>query len=302
VGGDAAQARAARDGGALVTTAAAGGAAQIAPVLKYPGSKWRMASWIAAHLPAHTTYVEPYFGSGAVFFRKPPSRVETINDIDGRVVNLFRVIRDHTEALCDLTSLTPWARDEYEASYAVAADPVEDARRFLVRCWQAHGSRLGCRSGWRVDNRAGGDVLVAARWQRLPARIRVSAVRLRDAQIENRPALEVIENHRLPSALLYCDPPYLPEVRNGRMYECEMTRAEHRALLEALDRHPGPALVSGYASGLYDTALRHWRCVSRTAGIEGGQSRTERLWINPVACGRLGQLALPGWSGAVAGG
>jgi DNA adenine methylase len=282
--------------------AAAGGALRIDPCLRYPGSKWRMASWIAAHLPAHTTYVEPFFGSGAVFFRKPPSRVETINDIDGRVVNLFRVIRDHTEALCDLVSLTPWARDEYEASYAVAVDPVEDARRFLVRCWQAHGSRLNCRSGWRFDDRAGGDQLVASRWQRLPGRVRATAARLRDAQIENRPALELIAGFRRPGALLYCDPPYLPEARNGKFYAHEMTRDEHVTLLDLLGRHPGPALVSGYASALYDDALREWRCVARTAGIEGGQSRTERLWINPVACGRLGQLALPGWSGTAAGG
>ena len=63
-------------------------------VLKYPGSKWRIADWIIALMPPHKSYLEPFFGSGAVFFRKDPSRIETINDLDGEIVNLFRVIRE----------------------------------------------------------------------------------------------------------------------------------------------------------------------------------------------------------------
>lgn len=268
---------------------------RIAPAVKYPGAKWRMAEWIARHMPSHTTYVEPFFGSGAVFFRKEPSRVETINDIDGRVVNLFRVIRDHADALCDAISMTPWARDEYEASYASSDDPVEDARRFLVRCWQAHGSTLSHRVGWRIDSRAGGDELVAGRWLRLPERIQASAARLRMAQIENRPALEVIAKHRLPTVLLYCDPPYVPAVRKARAYANEMTEADHVALLDALTDHPGPVLLSGYDGDLYATRLGDWYRVTRTAGIEHGQSRTEVLWLNPTAREALGarQLALP---------
>src|SRR5690554_1056987 len=107
------------------------------PVLKYPGSKWNIAKWIISFMPPHTTYLEPFFGSGAVFFQKPPSKVEMINDIDGNVVNLFRVIREHPEELAALIEMTPWARDEYYASYEKTGDSLEDARRFLVRCWQA---------------------------------------------------------------------------------------------------------------------------------------------------------------------
>lgn len=70
------------------------------PVLRYPGAKWRIADWIVNFFPRHDVYVEPFFGSGAVFFTKNPSGTETINDIDGNVVNLFRVIRDDAETLC----------------------------------------------------------------------------------------------------------------------------------------------------------------------------------------------------------
>ncbi|MDC3911881.1 DNA adenine methylase, partial [Raoultella planticola] len=87
----------------------------------------------------HKTYLEPFFGSGAVFFNKPRSYVETLNDIDSRIVNFFEVCRDQPEELMRVVNLTPLSREEYENSYEVSPDPVEDARRTLVRSWQAIG-------------------------------------------------------------------------------------------------------------------------------------------------------------------
>ena len=57
-------------------------------VLKYPGSKWKIANQLAELIPDHHSYVEPFFGSGALFFNKLPSNIETINDMDHDVVNL----------------------------------------------------------------------------------------------------------------------------------------------------------------------------------------------------------------------
>lgn len=86
-------------------------------ILHYPGSKWSMADWIIGHMPAHSTYLEPFFGSGAVFFNKAPSNIETINDLDGQVVNLFRVIRDIPDDLARAIAFTPLSRQEYYDSY-----------------------------------------------------------------------------------------------------------------------------------------------------------------------------------------
>ena len=58
-------------------------------LLRYPGAKWRLADWIVKHMPAHKIYLEPFFGSGAVFFNKHPCNTEIINDLDGDVVNLL---------------------------------------------------------------------------------------------------------------------------------------------------------------------------------------------------------------------
>ena len=127
------------------------------PVLKYPGSKWRMADWIISLMPPHRSYLEPFFGSGAVFFKKPPSRIETINDLDGEIANLFRCVREKTEELARAVELTPYCREEYERAWSWhregnRAEGVEAARLTLVRYWQTHGSSGAIyKSGWKND-------------------------------------------------------------------------------------------------------------------------------------------------------
>jgi len=120
----------------------------ITTFMRWPGSKWRIADWIIAHFPDHGVYCEPFFGSGAVFFRKFPSGTETINDIDGDIVNLFRVIRDVADMLCKKVEMTPYSRDEYEASSADCDNAVERARRFLVWIWQGYGGKTYCNASW----------------------------------------------------------------------------------------------------------------------------------------------------------
>lgn len=109
------------------------GTNQMKPILKYPGAKWRLSPWIINHLPPHETYLEPYFGSGAIFFNKNKARVETTNDIDDEIVNFFRICREHPDALADGLALTPWVRAEREAAFVPTDDPIEQARRFAGR-------------------------------------------------------------------------------------------------------------------------------------------------------------------------
>ena len=265
-------------------------------VLKYPGAKWNLAQWIISHMPPHTTYLEPFFGSGAVFFNKPPSKVETINDLDSNVVNLFRVIREKPQELAALVEMTPWARDEYYASYEKTGDKLEDARRFLVRCWQSFGQvTTNSRGGWR---HSGTDKFNRAlELRKIPNAILEVAERLKTVQIENKSAIELIKKYAAEHVLIYADPPYLWETRtfkqHGRKtYTHEMTDADHTELLDILDKHPGPALLSGYACSLYDNRLLHWTRRTTKAQAEKGQMREEVLWINPVAAKTTGQLTM----------
>lgn len=258
------------------------------PTLKYPGAKWRLADWIIQHLPQHITFVEPYFGSGAVFFNKPPSKSEYINDLNGEICNLFQVMREQPERLAGLIDFTPYSRDEYEGAYEPTSDPVERARRTLVRHWMSIGGNGGARyaTGWRHSGaKSANTKSCVMEWDRLPDRILSHARRLKGAHIENRPALELLGRLNHPSVLAYVDPPYHPATRKGRMYKEEMlVEAQHVELLEFLANDwQGMCVLSGYPHPLYDDLLPGWARIERQAGAEMGQSRTEVLWLNPAA-------------------
>lgn len=247
-----------------------------------------MAPWVAGFFPEHTHYLEPYCGSAAVFFNKTQVEHEVLNDLDGNIVNLFYVLREHGEELARRVNLTPWSEEEYhqcETTYDASPDKIENARRFLVRCWQAHGVRFRdtkSRQGWK-HNGLSGHQYPATRWQNVPDRLMAAAMRLKDAEIRNRPALEMISYYNDPRFLIYCDPPYVRSTRNDRYYTHEMTDDEHIALLNALDVHQGPVVLSGYSHPLYDERLQHWIRITTPAVAEHGRARTEVLWLNPRA-------------------
>lgn len=251
-------------------------------LLRYPGSKWSSAGRVIELFGDHFHYAEPYFGSGAVFFSKPASGHEVINDINGDVVNFWRVLRDSTEELCWALETTPWARQELEASRAPSDDPVEAARRFAVRAWQSRASDMSKAVGWRSrgsKQRAGG---MSDRWRKLPDQLRAVAWRLSDAEIEHQDALRVIERHNTPDTLLYLDPPYVFDTaRTQTLYANEADNDHHEKMLELALIHTGQVVISGYDSDLYNDLLSEWRKVEFNPGkVESGAKRTEVLWTN----------------------
>lgn len=250
-------------------------------IVKYPGSKWRVAPWIISNMPGHRSYLEPYFGSGAVFFLKEPSRIETINDIDGDVVNLFQCVRERADELARAVATTPYSREEYYAAYEPADDPIEHARRFLLKTWQGHGFRTYCRSGWKNDIAGRESNYAVQCWNKLPDRILQTVDRLKDAQIECKPATELIRRFNKPNVLIYADPPYILSARGmRRSYAHEMTDTEHVELLDVLLQHQGPVMLSGYDNDLYNRMLPDWTKLQKETTAEKGKHRTETLWIN----------------------
>ena len=252
-------------------------------ILHYPGSKWSMADWIISQMPEHKVYLETFFGSGAVFFRKKPAVLETINDIDSNIVNLFKVIRNHPEKLAEQIQYTPLSREEYY--YTFEANPkneIERARVFLVRCGQAIGAKTSDRTGWR-SNINPMNQHKAREWNRLPNKILMVADRLKNAQIEHQDANTLIERYNRQEVLIYADPPYVLSTRSKRMYAHEFTDEDHVMLIGKLKKHSGPALLSGYDNDLYNDFLTGWYKETFEAVAETGAKRTEVLWINPIA-------------------
>lgn len=252
-------------------------------MLQYPGGKKRLAPWIVSRMPGHHSYLEPYFGGGAVLFEKPAAPIETINDLDGDVVNFFRVIRDEEsrKKLVDWLRHTPYAREAYEESFKrPPRDAVERAGYFAVRSMQSHGFRLNENCGWKKDVHGREAAYALHNWNRLPESLGQTAARLKQVQIENRPALELIKAFNHENVLIYADPPYVLSTRARKQYRYEMTDEEHRELLEELCRSQAKVMLSGYDCELYREYLGGWRKVQTMARTQSGDRRVETLRMN----------------------
>jgi DNA adenine methylase len=149
------------------------------PVLRYHGGKWRLAPWIVGQFPFHRIYVEPFCGAASVLMRKPRSHAEVINDLEGDVVNLFCILRDREKAveLERLLRLTPFARKEFETAYEDTGDPVERARRTVVRAFLGFGTSASRRTGFRAKSYKQ-HLPGAAGWAAYPGEIKAFVERL----------------------------------------------------------------------------------------------------------------------------
>ncbi len=214
-------------------------------VLRCPGSKWRIAGWIISHFSKHHSYLEPFFGSGAVLFNKPPSNIETINDLDLNINNLFNCIREDPLRLAKIIEATPYSRNEYDQTFSTdnyANCKYEKARQFLTKCWQGHGYRINSyKVGWKNDVQGRERAYAMRHWNELPERLLLAAERLKQVQVEGMPAVDLIKRFNFPGVLIYCDPPYLGSTRTAHVkhqYSNEMlTEQSHIELLEALLQH-----------------------------------------------------------------
>ncbi len=264
-----------------------------APLAWY-GGKGRLARWIIEQMPAHRTYVEPFGGMANVLLKKQPSEIEVFNDRDGRVVNLFRVIRDPT-GLAELKrrcELTPYARREFAAccQSPEPSDPVERAHWFFVRCRQARGG-LGASeiapNAWATSTRTRRKMPEpVSKYLFAIDGLEAVAERFRQIMIEELPASDLIKKYDKPDVLFYCDPPYPAHTRSGRQakaYAHELSDAGHQELLATLTACKGRVMISSYPSAPYDRELREWRRLEKPTNVQlsnSGGARTEVLWLN----------------------
>jgi len=221
-----------------------------------------------------------------VLLQKRRSPLEVYNDLDGRVVSFFRVLREQPEALVWRIKLTPWSREEHELSYEMAEDdPVENARRLFVHSWQTiAGPTAQWRSGWRYQKRSNNLRKAAAQSFTEVDYLYQVAERFRGVQIENDNALAVIARFDAPSTLFYWDPPYLHSVRAKwkKAYQSEMSEEDHERLAEVVRGAEGMFVISGYPSELYADLYEGWMLVKREARVNNrGGTKVEGLWLAP---------------------
>lgn len=259
------------------------------PPLRYYGGKWRIAPWVISHIPEHTAYVEVFGGGAGVLLRKQRSQIEVWNDLDGQVVNFFRVLRDAEQCsrLVRLIDLTPFSREEFEGSRELAVDPVEAARRFVLRTHSSHGTCSidpGDSNGFRsCDIRSGKSY--AREWAGIPLAIAAAADRFRGVTIEHLDYRRLVPKFDAPETCLYVDPPYPMSTRSagGKGYLHELSDHDHKQLSWLLHACKSKVMISAYPCSLYDELYADWtRHEKQTTanGQVGAVSRTELLYTN----------------------
>jgi DNA adenine methylase len=271
------------------------------PALRYHGGKWKLAPWLQLFFPPHRVYVEPFGGGASVLLRKARAYGEIYNDLDGEVVNVFRMLRDRGPDLKAALELTPFSRIEFDLSYQRSDDPLEQARRTIARSFMGFGSAAatGERSGFRANSNRSGTT-PAHDWANLADAIPALVDRLRGVVIENRDALRVAVNHDADDTLHYFDPPYVHSTRSGKMrgtategratgkaYRYEMDDDAHREFALVAHSLEGMVVLSGYNCALYRELFGMWERFERPSFADGARSRTEVVWLNPACSAAL---------------
>lgn len=255
------------------------------------GGKFSHLDWLLPQLPECHHYCEPFAGSGAVLLNRKPSPVETYNDIDGEVVNFFKVLREDKETLIEQIGLTPFSREEF--GIACELDPnltnLERARRFYIRARQvrtglAQTASIGRWANCKNTSRAGMSGVVS-RWLGGVKKLEFIVERLLRVQIENRPAIDVINLYDNQKTLFYCDPPYIHGTRGDtKSYSFEMSDFDHKDLAKTLNSVNGLVAISNYDCDLMDELYpkEKWtKIYSPKKTIHSTKDvRQEVIWVN----------------------
>ena len=264
------------------------------------GGKSIHTKWILPLLPEDApAYIEPFCGSAAILFNRPPTKLEVINDLNSRLIHLYQTLRDQPDELQFALMLTLHSREEYALALEddPALDDIERARRTWIVFYQGYGGGgMGRRTPgtWKRQKNARAGKCHAEVMRDKVDNLGIFIDRLRTVQIESRDACQLIREYGTePTTLMYCDPPYMAGTRtNGAAdYAHEMGDQQHRDFLDAVNGCRARVAISGYHSDLYAEVLDGWHVhekdvANRTAKIFAADGsvtadrRIEVLWTN----------------------
>ena len=240
-----------------------------------------MASIIVSLFPPHDHYLEVMLGAGHVFFKKARSELETINDINGDLMNFWIVCRDHNEELRQKLDWTPYSRALFEQwrHTEPPSDPVERAARWFY-CNAAQYSSV-FHGGWSyVRSPESCGTPPAERFRRRTNRLQVVRDRLAHVQIESADYREIIQRFGgNENSLMYIDPPY---VGFERHYIDSFTAEDHGALADLLHRAKCSVILS-YGDhptirGLYKGwTVRRFEVVRPSAKVKTGEKKPKAV-------------------------
>lgn len=255
----------------------------------YFGGKYQFLEELFALFPDHLHFVDLMCGSMSVTLNKVPSRMDTANDLDGDVINFFKVLRNLPEELYTALYLTPVARQEYRDCFPINVEGISDierARRFYVRCKLSfQGSGLKEHTGFNacVATTEKHKSKNVSKFMSTIEKLEEIVERLRAIQIENLPFEKMVEKYDRPGTFFYVDPPYELRTRNyKKWYNKEFSDQDHARLAAVLHSIQGMAMVSGYESDMYMDLYKDWRLVKlKPRGhAMSVQPKQECVWMN----------------------
>lgn len=247
------------------------------PANRWYGGKWRIGKWIASHFPEHRIYVEPFGGMWSVGLQKPQSEIEIYNDIHPLATNFWIRLKEDSERLIQDIDAIQWNEETVEWAKEVTTDPFESAVKFYIQCRIAYaGGGTGWSSGYSpkaFDKKENGD----------HSHLIAIAKRIKNLQIYEEDALDIIREFDSPDTLFYCDPPYLESTRNSHTpYEYEFNLNRHEELIALLSSIQGKAIVSGYPSPEYAMWLSSWHRKDTNGVTTSNKKATECIWVKPI--------------------
>ena len=220
--------------------------------ISYYGGKQTMLKYLLELIPVHTIYCEPFFGGGALFFAKPKSEVEIINDSNGEVINFFRVVKKKFSELQKEIKATLHSRELYKEAMVVYEHPemfsdVKRAWAFWTLTNQGFASMIG---SWGFGKSNSKEKALSHKREDFT---NAYANRLKMAQVESNDALKVIARADSKDTFFYVDPPYIgSDMGHYEGYK----EADYEKLLEALSKAKGKFLLSSYPSAILSRFIK----------------------------------------------
>lgn len=252
------------------------------------GGKRKLLEPIMARMPEHTCYVEVFAGGAAVFFAKRPSDVEAINDINGELVNLYRVVQHHLEEFVRQFKWALSSRQVFEwekAKVPATLTDIQRAARFYYLQRQAFGGRVTGQT-WGTATTDGSRLNLL----RLEEELSQAHLRLSGVYVENLPWAEIVQKYDRPHTLFYCDPPYWETEGYGVDFGLEeygrmaaMAKSIKGSMIISVNDHP--AMRDAYA-GLHMETLS----IRYTVGGAGGAQAAQELLIWNDRCHEQGRV------------
>lgn len=252
-------------------------------IIKYYGGKHYIAKYLLEIIPKHNLYIEPFFGGGNMFFSKPPSKMEIINDLSDNIFSLYKVIADENKykELQHRIELTPYHakfRDDYKQKLNKELT-IEDRAFYYLYVNRTSFNGVG---GFSCTKLVRNNMIRSVSdYLSLIPHLEQIHNRLRTALVENKNALELIEKYDADDVFFYLDPPYVHSTRkSSQKYMIEMDDKDHEKMINLILKSKAKIMLSGYDNNIYNKLTESgWNKLSLESPNTGSDS-TEYVWIN----------------------